>query len=237
MTVWRRVSELAATVSDGGAQLFAALSGVPKQTLPETTGRHSADTSVAFTMAIIALSAKMAKADGVVVGVEVDAFQRAFQVGEDERANVGRLFDQAKQDVAGYELYAERVATALKHDKAVLADVLDSLFHIATADRALHPAENVFLQTVATRFGLTESEFRHRRAQFVADPSSPYDVLGIDPQAPNDALKQRHRKLVRENHPDLLIGRGVPAEVIAVATRRLAAINDAYAVIARERRL
>jgi DnaJ like chaperone protein len=139
--------------------------------------------------------------------------------------------------MAGFETYADQIARALNHDKSLLADVLDSLFHIATADRALHPAENEFLLTVATQFGFTDSEFRHRRAQFVHDPSSPYEVLGIDPSTTDVDLKKRHRKLVRENHPDLLIGRGLPLETVRLATRRLAAINTAYAAVAKERRL
>jgi DnaJ like chaperone protein len=237
MSVWQKVSELAASVSNSGSQLLAVLTRGPTGSEPNEISTQRAETSVTFTMAVIALAAKMAKADGVVAGVEVAAFHRAFAVSADELSNVDRVFNLAKTDVAGYELYAEQIARVLNHDHAVLCDVLDSLFHIATADRALHPAENAFLETVAARFGLSDSTFRHRRAQFVHDPSSPYDVLGVDPGISDAALKVRHRKLVRETHPDLLIGRGLPNEAILVATRRLAAINDAYTVIARERRL
>ncbi len=193
--------------------------------------------SVAFTAAVVALAAKMAKADGIVVGVEVEAFQRAFRVEPREARNVTRLFELAQQDTAGYESYAEQIARAVGRDRAVLRDVLASLLHIATADRVLHPAEDAFLATVARLFGLSSSEYRHERAHFIADPESPYDVLGLAPSATDDELKRRHRKLVRETHPDLMIGRGVPPELIVIATRRLAAINDAYAVVARERGL
>jgi DnaJ like chaperone protein len=192
---------------------------------------------VAFTAAVVALAAKMAKADGVVAGVEVEAFQHAFRVDQREAHNVKRLFDLAKQDTAGYEAYAEQIARFVSNDRAILRDVLSSLFHIATADRVLHPAEDSFLATVATRFGLSASEYRHERAHFIADPDSPYDVLGLTPSATDDEVKQRHRKLVRETHPDLMMGRGVPLAMIEIATRRLAAINDAYRVVARERRL
>jgi DnaJ like chaperone protein len=192
---------------------------------------------VAFTAAVVALAAKMAKADGVVVGVEVEAFQRAFQVEPRESRNVTRLFELAQRDTAGYESYADQIARLVGSERAILRDVLASLFHIATADRVLHPSEDTYLATVAQRFGLSPSEYRHERAHFIADPDSPYDVLGVTPLDSDDDLKRRHRKLVRETHPDLMMGRGVPPEMIAIATRRLAAINDAYAVIARERSL
>lgn len=235
MTVWQRISDMAAVVSDGSKSFWSVLHG--GATTPATGDVRRAETSVAFTMAVIALSAKMAKADGVVLGIEKDAFFKAFRVAAAEAGNVDRVFQLAQQDTAGFELYAEQIARSLDGDQILLVDVLDSLFHIATADRAMHPGEDAFLREVAHRFGLTDSTFRHRRAQFVVDASSPYDVLGLDPAASDGALKTRHRKLVRENHPDLMIGRGLPPETVALATRRLAAINDAYRIIARERGL
>jgi DnaJ like chaperone protein len=235
MTVWQRISTMAAAVGDGGKNLLSVLGG--DRRLPATADVRRAQTTVAFTMAVIALSAKMAKADGVVLGVEKDAFHKAFKIEAAEAANVERIFALAQQDTAGFELYAEQIARALEGDEMLLSDVLDSLFHIATADRALHPGEDAFLAEVARRFGLSGSAYRYRRAQFVFDPSSPYDVLGLHPAATEDDLKARHRKLVRENHPDLLIGRGLPPESVAVATRRLVAINAAYRAICKDRGL
>ena len=225
MSIWTTLAELFSPAAP--AQPALAGAGVPgDRRLP-----------IAFTAAVIALSAKMAKADGVVVGVEVDAFHRAFRVEPREARNVDRLFDLAKRDTAGFESYADQIARTVHGNKALLRDVLGSLFHIATADRVLHPAEDAFLATVAARFGFTASEFRHERAQFVVDPDDPYSVLGLTPQASDAEVKQRHRDLVRATHPDVLTGRGMPIEMIDVATRKLAAINDAYGVITRERGL
>jgi DnaJ like chaperone protein len=235
MTIWQRISDMAAVVSDGGKSLWSVLQGGTN--VPATDDVRRAETSVAFTMAVIALSAKMAKADGVVLGIEKSAFYKAFRVADADSENVERIFRLAQQDIAGFELYAEQIARGLDGDQRLLSDVLDCLFHIATADRAMHPGEDAFLAEVARRFGLTDSQFRHRRAQFVVDQSSPYDVLGLDPAVSDQDLKKRHRKLVRENHPDLMIGRGLPPETVAMATRRLVAINAAYRTIAQERRL
>jgi DnaJ like chaperone protein len=232
MSVWSTLADLATSVSDGSSRVLATL----KSALPGTS-RPDGELPVAFTIAVIALAAKMAKADGVVAPVEVDAFHRAFHVPPAELPNVRHVFDLAKDDVAGYEGYATQIARLLAHQQALLIDVLDTLFHIATADRALHPAEDDFLHTVARLFGLTEAQYRYHRAQYVQDRSNPYDVLGLHPGASDEAVRVRHRKLVRENHPDLAIGRGLPPEMIEMANRRLQAINDAYAVIARERRL
>ena len=125
-----------------------------------------------------------------------------------------------------------------KGNRKLLEDVLEGLFHIAKADRVLHPNEERFLAQVAKRFGITETEFSYIKARHAAPTKrNPYDVLGVKPSMGNDELKSHYRKLVVENHPDKLIARGVPKEFVAIATEKLAAINEAYGQIAKERGL
>lgn len=235
MALWRKINELKGAISQQAGMIFR---GLRSDGLPAALGGASPGTNTAvFTMAVVALGAKMAKADGVVAEIEVAAFHRAFRVDASEARNVERLFNLAKQDVAGFEAYADKIKTLLGNDRSTLQDVLESLFHIATADRAMHPGEDAFLATVGNRFGFSPSEFRHIRAQFVVDHTSPYDVLGLTPSASIDDIKKRHRDLVKETHPDRLIARGAHIELIEVATRKMQAINTAYEAIARERRI
>jgi DnaJ like chaperone protein len=157
-------------------------------------------------------------------------------VPDGEMKNVTRVFNLAKQDVAGYEAYAEQLATMFKGNRKLLEDVLEGLFHIAKADDALHPGEEKFLAGVAKRFGLTDTEFAYIKARHVtAAKRNPYDVLGVKPSVSNDELKSHYRRLVAENHPDKLMARGVPKEFVAIATEKVAVINEAYDQIARER--
>lgn len=233
MALWRKLNELTGLISQRAGDFF----GGSRNVLPASLGgSQAAGGSVLFTMAVVALGAKMAKADGVVVEIEVDAFNRAFHVDAREAHNVERLFNLAKQDIAGFETYADKIKTLLGNDRHQLQDVLESLFHIATADRAMHPGEDRFLTVVGERFGFTPSEYRHIRAQFVVDHASPYDVLGLTPSASDAEIKQRHRDLVKETHPDRQIARGAHAELIDVATRKMQSINTAYAAIAQERK-
>ena len=88
---------------------------------------------VAFAVGVIALGAKMAKADGVVTSDEVNAFKEVFKAPEAEMRHVANLFNLAKQNVAGYQTYAERLATMFKGNRKLLEDVLEGLFHIAKA--------------------------------------------------------------------------------------------------------
>ena len=233
MTVWQKISGLATAVGDAGGSL---LGGLGRAFGLEQDGSEPQKT-IAFTIAVIALSAKMAKADGVVSPLELKAFEEVFRYAPEEEGNVGRVFDLAKQDVAGYEAYADQIAALLKDDRKLLQHVLEGLLYVAAADGILHPREDEFLKSVATHFGFSDSEFRFFRARFVNDHDNPYDALRLSPDAADAEVKSQYRKLVRDNHPDRLMANGVPAEFIELANRKLAAINAAYETIARERGL
>jgi DnaJ like chaperone protein len=237
MSIWGKLAGAAAGLAVGGP-IGALLGGVAGHYVIDRDKEEEgpAENQVAFTVGVIALGAKMAKADGVVTMDEVNAFKEVFKVPEGEMKNVARVFNLAKQDVAGYEAYAEQLAAMFKGNRKLLEDVLEGLFHIAKADETLHPNEEVFLKQVATRFGITETEFAYIKARHVAAAKrNPYDVLGVKPTISDDELKTHYRKLVTENHPDKLMARGVPKEFVAIATEKIAAINESYGQIAKER--
>jgi DnaJ like chaperone protein len=199
---------------------------------------RDSDPGVTFTIAIIALAGKMAKADGIASEQEFEIFRRVFIMPPEEEANVRRIFNLARQDMAGFEHYAGQIASLFRGNPAVLEDVLDGLFEIAKADGVLHPCEARFLERVAEIFGLAPNEYRRIRAShFAPELTDPYVILGLSYSADDNELRQTYRRLVRENHPDSLIARGVPAEFIRLATDKLAAINTAYEKIRAERGL
>ncbi|HEX3664012.1 MAG TPA: TerB family tellurite resistance protein [Rhizomicrobium sp.] len=237
MSIWGKVSGAAAGFLLGGGPIGALAGAFAGHVLFDRSGGNE-EPGIVFTIAVIALSAKMAKADGMVTPDEIEAFGRIFRVPPSEEANVRRIFNLARQDTAGYEIYAGQIARVFRDNPAVLEDVLDGLFEIAMADRVLHPAELTFLERVADIFGFTPPEFRRIRAShLVPEEADPYLVLGVEYGATEEEIKHTYRLLVRENHPDSLMARGVPEEFIRLANEKLAAINTAYAKIIKERRL
>jgi DnaJ like chaperone protein len=238
MSIWGKVSGAAAGFIFGGGPIGALAGAFAGHVLFDRGAREDEEPGVVFTIAIIALSAKMAKADGTVTPDEVEAFGRMFRVPPSEEANVRRIFNFARQDTAGYEIYAGQIARIFRGRPSVLEDVLDGLFEIAMADNVLHPAELAFLERVADIFGFTPSEFRRIRASHLGpDQADPYVVLGVEYSASEEEIKHTYRLLVRENHPDSLMARGVPKEFLRLANEKLAAINIAYAKIMKERRM
>lgn len=228
MSLWTRFGQFADSIGSGGAHLLDRIAN----TFASATGR-----SVAFTAAMIALSAKMAKADGIVTSDEVLAFREIVEIPEGEERHVTSLFNLAQADVAGFDVYARRIAALFPDDSETLVDIIDGLFHIAKADGVVHENELVYLETVAEIFGISGREFRQIKARHLQDSGDPYEILGIAQTAGDQEIKSHYRKLVAENHPDRLMARGVPEEFIKLANDRLAAINGAWAEIRNQRGL
>jgi len=230
MSIWQFVKRVTTAAAAGVGGLVEAVSTV-------FAGDPQLRRRVAFSVAMIALSAKMAKADGIVTQDEVRAFHQIFEIPAAERRNVARLYDLAKQDVAGFEAYAERMAGLCGSGKtncAMLEDILDGLFHIAKADGLIHEREGRFLHRVAEIFRIEENHYQSILARHARlGDGDPYLILGIERGAPIAAVKKRYRTLVADNHPDRLIARGLPEEFIKIATTRIAAINAAYEMIER----
>lgn len=192
---------------------------------------------VAFTVAVIVLGAKLAKADGQVTQDEVTAFKRVFSIPASEAADVGTLFNEAKQDASGFEPYAQQVANLFAGNRVMLEDLLGALFHIAKADGVFHPKEREFIAQVAEIFGFNPHEFKRIEDTYIQgkDADNPYEILDADPDVSDAEIKKIYRNLVRENHPDKLMAQGLPQEFIDLANEKLASINAAYDRICKQR--
>ena len=241
MSIWARLAGAAAGLADH-AHVANPVRGLLEAFAGGHIFHHDGDSGaqhqVAFTIGVIALGAKMAKADGIVTRDEVIAFKEVFKVPEGEMENVSCIFNLAKQDIVGYEAYANQLASLLKGNPKLLEDVLEGLFHIAMADGVFHPNEEQFLTDVAQRFGFTPTEFNYFKARHVGTVEvDPYEVLGITPDIDDDTLKHHYHKLMFDNHPDRMIARGVPPEFVSLATKKVAAINAAYKEVAKERQI
>lgn len=212
------------------------------------SGATTDERQVAFTLAVVALAAKMAKADGVVTKDEIAAFRSMVHIPDHELGNVARLFNEAKVSTDGYEAYARQIAGLFADSAQVLEEVLSALYAIACADGAVTPPEQTYLERVAGIFGLSEDQVIRVRAAHQArsrqgrgggerargqrpssdDLAEAYHVLGVKPDASDDAVKAAWRNLLRDNHPDVLMAKGMPAEFVDNAHQKTVAINEAY---------
>lgn len=224
MSIWTRISEAVSALAkgEGLSAVFDKLRSPPER-------------SVAFTIAVIALGAKMAKADGLVTRDEVTAFREVFQIAQEDEAGAARVFNLARQDVAGFEDYAARIRRMFDDQDGALCDLMEGLFHIAMADGEYHPREDAFLRRVAEIFGLDEGDFRRLQSRFVDDADhDPYAILGVTPDMSMGQIKKVWQQHVRDNHPDKMMARGVPQEAIKLAEKRMVDINRAWDEISQK---
>lgn len=245
MSIWGKIIGGAAGLALGGplGAILGTAAGhaVDRLTVaatgPAPDGEGDDNTKkLAFTIGVIVLGAKMAKADGVVTDDEVAAFRQVFHVPPDEQAHVARVFNVARRDHRGFEPYARQIAKLFRDRPAVLEELLSCLFHIAKADGKVDGAELEFLHGVAMEFGMNEADFHRIRAEEIGpDAGDPYHILGVDRSAGDPEIKATFRRLIRENHPDLLIAQGMPQEFVDIANEKMATINAAYDRIRQER--
>ena len=240
MSIWGIIIGGTAGFALGGpiSGLLGAVAGhAVEKRLGPNDGDSQATKRVAFTVAVIALSAKMAKADGVVSLDEIAAFRERVHIPPREVKQVGKFWDLARQTPAGFEDYASQVAQLFPTKAPVLEQLLDLLFHIAKSDGDISMPEQNYLRHVARIFGFDGNEFDRLIAIHRANGPSAYEILGVSADCENQTLIRCWRELVRTNHPDKLIADGMPEEFVAAANDRLARINAAYDALARQRGL
>jgi DnaJ like chaperone protein len=192
----------------------------------------------AFSTAVTALGAKLAKADGLAQDGEYAAFSEVFRADEASQNDVRRLYQLARQTTRGFESYARRLAKRYRPCPQLLEDVLDGLFHIAAADGVVTGDELSYLARVAELFGLSPLVYRRIRATHLgASADDPYVILGVAHDASDEAVRAAWKAALSEAHPDRARARGLPPEYVEVAEAKAAAINAAYDTVNRERRL
>ncbi len=219
MSFWDRIE---AGVAEASRRTIGAL-------LESLAAQKQRRNEAAFSIALIALSAKMAKADGIVTDDEIEAFRSYFHFSDEDASKVRMVYQLAQQDVAGYGEYLKQVARIFEDAPVVLEDVLDCLFHVALADGVTHPRELELLDQAAAAFKISKPAYHRLKAAHLGlGADDPYLILGIEPGIGLEAVKLAYRALSREHHPDALMARGVPPDLVRISEGRMAAINTAY---------
>ena len=182
-----------------------------------------------FALSLIVLSAKLSKADGQVSKEELIAVKDKLKIPENELDQVGKIFNKAKEESTGYEPYAQQIAQIYRGNINVLEEVINILFYIAEADGNVSKSELKMIEHIAQIFGLTEIQFNSvKESRKSSDKLNPYIVLESNPDDAIEIIRKRYLKLSKEHHPDLLVSKGVPQEVIDESKAKMRAINSAW---------
>ena len=235
MTIWGKIIGSATGFAFGGP-IGALLGGAAghaldkfktKQKLPEELALKQ----IGFTIGVIVLSAKMAKADGKVTKSEIKAFKEKINVPDNEIKNVARLWDQAKKTTDGFEVYAKQISNLLEKNSSVLEELLNLLVIIAEADGKITNLEKIYLKEVSNIFGFSEQDFERICSSKLDKNIDPYQTLGVLKDTPLEEIKNKWKTLAMKHHPDRLIAQGIPQDIIETNTYRLKEINNAWDLI------
>ena len=239
MSIWGKIIGGATGFAFGGpiGALLGSVAGhaidkiKTKKKLPEETALKQ----IGFTIGVIVLSAKMAKADGKVTEDEIRAFKEKINIPDNEIKNVAKLWDQAKKTTDGFQIYARQIANLLEKNSSVLEELLKLLIIIALADGKITIPEIKYLKEVGNIFGFSEKDFERIYSSKSGVSSDPYQILGVSRDASIDEIKQKWKQLAINHHPDRLISQGIPEDLIHKSTSRLKEINNAWDTIQNQR--
>ena len=182
-----------------------------------------------FAISLVILTAKLAKADGQVSKEELIAIKEKLKVPDHEIDQVGKIFNKAKEDSLGYEPYAKQIAQIYQNKPAVLDEVINILFYIAEADGKVSNSELAMIKNIAQIFNLTDIQFEGiKESRKGSDKLNPYIVLGCTSNDDFATIRKKYLQLSKEHHPDALISKGVPKEVIEESKKKMRAINSAF---------
>ena len=189
-----------------------------------------------FALSVITLTAKLAKADGVVTQDEIEVFKEKFKIPPNEEEQVRQIFNEAQKTVYGFESIAQQVGELFQESHEVLEEILNNLFYVAEADGKISESELSFLKTVSSIFKFDENTFQRIYQSRLNDKESdPYKVLGVKRTDNEETIKKAWIKLIKEHHPDNLVAKGMPPEFIEQATKEMSSINTAYDKINKQR--
>ena len=182
-----------------------------------------------FALSLIVLSAKLSKADGQVSKEELIAVKQKLKIPENEIDQVGKIFNKAKEESTGYEPYARQITQIYGNNPNVLEEVINILFYIAEADGNISESEHRMIEHISQIFGLNTSQFNSiKESRKTSDKLNPYIVLESKPDEDIQTIRKKYLKLSKEHHPDLLISKGVPTEIIEESKKKMRAINLAW---------
>ena len=218
MSIWKKIEKT----------IMSLASGEPFSNIFQKFATHP-ERKIGFTIAVIALSAKMAKADGIVSKEEVNAFSQIFEIPKGQEKHVSNVYNLARQDIAGYEIYAKKIAKMLKNKKILLENIIEGLLFISIADGAYHPKEDKFVNNVASIFSIKRGRLEYLKNMYIdTSANSYYKILNVSPGDNLEQIRKQWKKLVLAHHPDMVLARGLPEEAIRLTTVKLARINEAW---------
>jgi len=190
----------------------------------------------------------VAKVDGRVCQDEIEIARLVMErlnLGPDLKQAAMRLFNEGKRDDFPLQQVLAQFKQECQRRRSLLRMFLEVLLQAAYADGVMHPAERILLLRVSGELGFSSVEFGQLESMIAAargfgagvgrmaqanKPSlvDAYSVLNVAADASDADIKKAYRRLLSQHHPDKLVAKGLPEEMMKVAAERTHQIRSAY---------
>ncbi|MBL0686611.1 MAG: DnaJ domain-containing protein [Sulfurospirillum sp.] len=198
---------------------------------------------------LVALMAKVAKADGKVCELEAELLSHTFtdisKVFEDNKTIREKLKDIYKKEMKSFDntiMVSKKYFKLTSRDYNKRIGVMEYLLNLAFIDGDFSKTEFMICEDIANTLEITRADFEslidrfeqfyaQKREESVMTLKKAYEVLGLNENVEFSIVKKEYRKLVRKYHPDILMGQGKEQSIIDRATKKLQEINEAYEII------
>ena len=210
----------------------------------------------AFFTATFSVMGQVCKADGKISQDEIqvaEAVMAQMQLNPEQRRTAIDLFNQGKQDDFPLGQIIEQFRRECHRRQNLTQMFLEIQLHAAYADGVLHPNEKRLLLQIFGQLGLTRAYFDQlaelvRAQRFFSDDGAhgrkpthselliqAYAALGVTESSTMPEIKKAYRRLMSQHHPDKLVSKGLPEEMIKIATEKTHEIRKAYELIRKHR--
>lgn len=206
---------------------FRRRHNAPRQLLKKLPQQEANSKQISFTFAAIALSARVACADGALTPRKYLRFRESFPLQEDVCEKIRSLFVLACHNPTPLAASIAQVKYAFPGQSSLLVSLMDRLFGIAVADGEISATAERVLASIAHGLDIPAYDYSRLLSRHMR-PRKPHYVLGIDKRSNRDALKSRYHDLMRRYHPDRFAGQPLSPEMELLLELKTAEINDAY---------
>jgi len=201
----------------------------------------------AFFTATFSIMGHIAKADGKVTPAEIanaEAIMTRMNLDPEQRKAAINLFNEGKADDFPLQDVLVQFRKECHRRVNLMQMFLEVQISTAFSDQKLHPAEKEILYKIADVLGFSRGQLDHlfHLAGGVASPTTEkaaikeaYEVLGVEKNAPDAEIKKAYRRLMNQHHPDKLVSKGLPEEMIKLANEKTQQIKEAYELIKKSR--
>ncbi|MBW2218312.1 MAG: TerB family tellurite resistance protein [Deltaproteobacteria bacterium] len=194
-----------------------------------------------FFVATFSMLAKLAKSDGRISDEEIKSIEQFMvhdlNLDHESRRVAGEIFQAATQSPEPFGNFASQFYNLFSYKLQILEMMIDILIRVSVADGRMSKSEEGLIQEAVRIFNFNENAYQKLKSKYVDDSDKYYSVLGTDPNASDDQIKQQYRKLVREYHPDTIASKGLPEEFTKFANDKFREIQEAYETDKKERGL